>query len=260
MPRKGIVSSTCRGWIPTPCRDTSWSQKSLVSPRWASLPPTETNTSVYFICVSLKREWKPMHECFTAGQNRLVVQIWISRQTVALNFAWVNPACSCKGWRISRWRWTCLFPRSSPSSPHSCFCHSDPNGHLYQSALSVRNQEVDSEGVQALPLSRSLLLSLPVGEGPLEAASALILDEAHIAAVGVPHPSAGSGKGSYRSFRLFPAVTSVVAGWSLRYYFTVCLVFPPVIKCFQLVLHKDFWLRFLNSFASFFKFFFFLQE
>uniref|UniRef100_H3D9E4 Nucleolar protein 11 n=1 Tax=Tetraodon nigroviridis TaxID=99883 RepID=H3D9E4_TETNG len=69
-----------------------------------------------------------------------------------------------------------------------------PNGHLYQSALSVRNQAVDSEGVQALPLSRSLLLSLPVGEGPLEAASALLLDEAHVAVVGVPHPSAGTGK------------------------------------------------------------------
>lgn len=90
-----------------------------------------------------------------------------------------------------------LFPSSSPSCPHYCFCHSDPNGHLYQSALSVRNQEVDSEGLQALPLSRSLLLSLPVGESPLEAASALILDEAHIAVVGVPHPSAGTGKGLY---------------------------------------------------------------
>ena len=71
----------------------------------------------------------------------------------------------------------------------------------------MRNQEVDSEGVQALPLSRSLLLSLPVGEGPLEAASALILDEAHVAVVGVPHPSAGTGKGLYCSFILFPAIT-----------------------------------------------------
>lgn len=75
---------------------------------------------------------------------------------------------------------------------------SDPNGHLYQSALSVRNQAADSEGGQAPPLSRSLLLSLPVGEGPLEAASALLLDEAHVAVVGVPHPSAGTGKGLYR--------------------------------------------------------------
>lgn len=59
----------------------------------------------------------------------------------------------------------------------------------------MRNLGVDSEEAQALPLSRSLLLSLPVGEGPLKAASALILDEAHVAVVGVPHPSAGTGKG-----------------------------------------------------------------
>ena len=52
------------------------------------------------------------------------------------------------------------------------------------------------EGAQALPLPRSLLLGLPVGEGLLEAASALILDEAHVAVVGVPHPSAGAGKGN----------------------------------------------------------------
>lgn len=58
----------------------------------------------------------------------------------------------------------------------------------------MRNPGVD-EGSQALPLPRSLLLSLPVGEGPLEAASALVLDEAHVAVVGVPHPSAGAGKG-----------------------------------------------------------------
>lgn len=87
-----------------------------------------------------------------------------------------------------------LFPGFSPSCSHHCFCHSDPNGHLYQSNLSVRNLVV-SEEAQALPLSRSLLLSLPVGEGPLKAASALILDEAHVAVVGVPHPSAGAGKG-----------------------------------------------------------------
>lgn len=85
------------------------------------------------------------------------------------------------------------------------FLPSDPNGRLYQSALSVRTQEVDSEGVRALPLSRSLLLSLPVGEGPLEAASALILDEAHIAVVGVPHPSVGTGKGLY-CFLLLPVL------------------------------------------------------
>lgn len=59
----------------------------------------------------------------------------------------------------------------------------------------MRNQGGVGEEARAPPLSRSLLLSLPVGEGPLEAASALILDEAHVAVVGVPHPSAGAGKG-----------------------------------------------------------------
>uniref|UniRef100_A0A674NSI8 Nucleolar protein 11 n=1 Tax=Takifugu rubripes TaxID=31033 RepID=A0A674NSI8_TAKRU len=77
---------------------------------------------------------------------------------------------------------------------HICLLYLYPNGHLYQSTLSVRNLGGVSEEAQALPLSRSLLLSLPVGEGPLKAASALILDEAHVAVVGVPHPSAGAGK------------------------------------------------------------------
>lgn len=94
----------------------------------------------------------------------------------------------------------------------------------------MRSRDVDSEGARAPPLSRSLLLSLPVGEGPLEAASALILDEAHIAVVGVPHPSAGTGKGLYCSFMLLHAITSVVAGTPLRYHFSLCLVFTPVIN------------------------------
>ncbi|XP_040042910.2 nucleolar protein 11-like [Gasterosteus aculeatus] len=68
-----------------------------------------------------------------------------------------------------------------------------PNGHVYESVVSVR-APVPEEGAQALPLPRSLLLSLPVGEGLLQAASAQELDEAHVAVVGVPHPSAGSGK------------------------------------------------------------------
>lgn len=59
----------------------------------------------------------------------------------------------------------------------------------------MRNLGAD-DGGPALPLPHSLLLSLPVGEGRLEAASALILDESHLAVVGVPHPSAGAGKGN----------------------------------------------------------------
>ncbi|XP_071361870.1 nucleolar protein 11-like [Trachinotus anak] len=68
-----------------------------------------------------------------------------------------------------------------------------PNGHVYQSVVSVRGLGTE-EGTQVLSLPRSLLLALPVGEGLLEAASALMLDEAHVAVVGVPHPSAGAGK------------------------------------------------------------------
>ncbi|KAL6110268.1 nol11 [Pungitius sinensis] len=76
---------------------------------------------------------------------------------------------------------------------HICLLYLYPNGHVYESVVSVR-APVPDEGAQALPLPRSLLLALPVGEGLLEAASAQALDEAHVAVVGVPHPSAGSGK------------------------------------------------------------------
>ncbi|XP_008294759.1 nucleolar protein 11-like [Stegastes partitus] len=68
-----------------------------------------------------------------------------------------------------------------------------PNGHVYQSVVSVQGLAAE-EGAQALPLPRNLLLGLPVGDGLLEAASAMVLDEAHVAVVGVPHPSAGAGK------------------------------------------------------------------
>ncbi|XP_035762227.1 nucleolar protein 11-like [Neolamprologus brichardi] len=86
---------------------------------------------------------------------------------------------------------------------HICLLYLYPNGHVYQSVLSVRGLGTE-EGVQALPLPRSLLLGLPVGDGQLEAASAMALDEAHVAVVGVPHPSAGGGKGSL-SFQLLGA-------------------------------------------------------
>uniref|UniRef100_A0A4W5MYV3 Nucleolar protein 11 n=1 Tax=Hucho hucho TaxID=62062 RepID=A0A4W5MYV3_9TELE len=66
-----------------------------------------------------------------------------------------------------------------------------PNGCVYQSVVAVRGP-VELEGVQTLP--RSLRLRLPVGEGKLGAASAVALDEAHVAVVGMPHPSARTGK------------------------------------------------------------------
>uniref|UniRef100_A0A674BIQ2 Nucleolar protein 11 n=1 Tax=Salmo trutta TaxID=8032 RepID=A0A674BIQ2_SALTR len=65
------------------------------------------------------------------------------------------------------------------------------NGCVYQSVVAVRGP-VGLEGVQALP--RSLRLRLPAGEGELGAASAVALDEAHVAVVGMPHPSARTGK------------------------------------------------------------------
>ncbi|KAL7890862.1 hypothetical protein AOLI_G00003380 [Acnodon oligacanthus] len=67
------------------------------------------------------------------------------------------------------------------------------SGSVYESVLQARPTVLaPSETVQALP--HSLLLKLPVGEGELTAASALPIDESHIAVVGVPHPLAGAGK------------------------------------------------------------------
>ncbi|XP_054897522.1 nucleolar protein 11-like isoform X2 [Poeciliopsis prolifica] len=74
-----------------------------------------------------------------------------------------------------------------------CLLYLYPNGHVYQSLVSVRGSATD-DGAQVVPLPRDQLLSLPVGEELLEAASAIFLDDAHIAVVGVPHPSAGPGK------------------------------------------------------------------
>ncbi|KAJ0033153.1 hypothetical protein NQD34_000260 [Periophthalmus magnuspinnatus] len=76
---------------------------------------------------------------------------------------------------------------------HICLLYLYPNGRVYQSVVPLRAVGSD-DGSQTLTLPRTLLLSLSVGEGHLEAASALILDEAHVAVVGVPHPSAGAGK------------------------------------------------------------------
>uniref|UniRef100_A0A3Q0RGH5 Nucleolar protein 11 n=1 Tax=Amphilophus citrinellus TaxID=61819 RepID=A0A3Q0RGH5_AMPCI len=76
---------------------------------------------------------------------------------------------------------------------HICLLYLYPNGHVYKSVHSVRGLGTE-EGAQPIPLPRTLLLSLPVVDGLLEAASAMALDEAHVAVVGVPHPSAGAGK------------------------------------------------------------------
>ncbi|KAA8595027.1 hypothetical protein FQN60_012162 [Etheostoma spectabile] len=89
-----------------------------------------------------------------------------------------------------------LFPLSFSAScrdKHIRLLYLYPNGHVYQSIVSVRGLGAD-EGAQALLVPRSLLLALPVGEGLLKAASAHVLDDAHVAVVGVPHPSAGAGK------------------------------------------------------------------
>lgn len=72
---------------------------------------------------------------------------------------------------------------------------SDSSGQVCQSTVPLHNPGGDGGTAEALPLPHSLLLRLPVGEGRLEAASALVLDESHVAVVGVPHPSAGAGKG-----------------------------------------------------------------
>ncbi|XP_064180347.1 nucleolar protein 11-like isoform X1 [Anguilla rostrata] len=64
------------------------------------------------------------------------------------------------------------------------------DGSVFQSL--VQRGGALGEELQTLP--RSLLLSLPVGEGALASAALLALDQAHVAVVGVPHPSAGAGK------------------------------------------------------------------
>uniref|UniRef100_A0AAY4AA03 Nucleolar protein 11 n=1 Tax=Denticeps clupeoides TaxID=299321 RepID=A0AAY4AA03_9TELE len=66
------------------------------------------------------------------------------------------------------------------------------SGSVYESVVPIRGAGGVVEEVQPLP--RTLLLNLPVGEGKLESASAVSLDDAHVALVGVPHPSAGPGK------------------------------------------------------------------
>uniref|UniRef100_A0A8C5D438 Nucleolar protein 11 n=1 Tax=Gouania willdenowi TaxID=441366 RepID=A0A8C5D438_GOUWI len=102
---------------------------------------------------------------------------------------------------LQRYRLEREEPGLSPLSFSACYRNRHifltylyPNGRVYQSVTSVRAQGGD-DGAQSLPVPRSLLLVLPVGEGLLEAASALVLDEAHVAVVGVPHPSAGAGRG-----------------------------------------------------------------
>ncbi|MCJ8729914.1 hypothetical protein PDJAM_G00111970 [Pangasius djambal] len=67
------------------------------------------------------------------------------------------------------------------------------SGGVYESILVARPAvSAPAEEIQALP--RSLLLQLPAGDGALSCASLLPLDQAHMAVVGVPHPSAGTGK------------------------------------------------------------------
>ncbi|XP_056606319.1 nucleolar protein 11-like [Triplophysa dalaica] len=66
------------------------------------------------------------------------------------------------------------------------------NGSVYESVLPLRTSSTGAEGAQKLP--RSVCLSLPVGEGQVTSAAAVVLDEAHVAVVGFPHPSAGANK------------------------------------------------------------------
>ncbi|XP_016136695.1 nucleolar protein 11-like isoform X3 [Sinocyclocheilus grahami] len=79
------------------------------------------------------------------------------------------------------------------------------NGSVYESVLPFRSSSTGAEGVQAL--SRSLCLSLPLGEEKLMSGAAVVLDEAHVAVVGFPHPSAGACKES-KSCRFVTSWTS----------------------------------------------------
>lgn len=66
--------------------------------------------------------------------------------------------------------------------------------------LPLRSSATGAEVFQALP--RSLCLSLPLGEEELISGAAVVLDEAHVAVVGFPHPSAGACKGDAPSLIL----------------------------------------------------------
>ncbi|XP_030207870.1 nucleolar protein 11-like isoform X1 [Gadus morhua] len=67
-----------------------------------------------------------------------------------------------------------------------------PDGHVYQSLVSMRGPPALPPG-GAAPLPRTQLLGLHVGGALLEAASAIYLDDCHVAVVGAPHPAAGPG-------------------------------------------------------------------
>uniref|UniRef100_A0A8C2HKG5 Nucleolar protein 11 n=2 Tax=Cyprinus carpio TaxID=7962 RepID=A0A8C2HKG5_CYPCA len=73
------------------------------------------------------------------------------------------------------------------SSPTLLCIISDLNGSVYESVLPFRSSSTGAEGVQAL--SCSLCLSLPLGEEKLMSGAAVVLDEAHVAVIGFPHPS-----------------------------------------------------------------------
>lgn len=86
------------------------------------------------------------------------------------------------------------------SSPTLLCIISDLNGSVYESVLPFRSSSTGAEGVQAL--SCSLCLSLPLGEEKLMSGAAVVLDEAHVAVIGFPHPSAGACKGDSSSSNL----------------------------------------------------------
>ncbi|XP_051986033.1 nucleolar protein 11-like isoform X2 [Xyrauchen texanus] len=70
--------------------------------------------------------------------------------------------------------------------------HLYSNGNLCESVLPLRSSANGAQGVQALP--RFLRLSLPVGQGEQMSGAAVVLDEAHLAVVRFPHPSAGASE------------------------------------------------------------------
>ncbi|XP_062402434.1 nucleolar protein 11-like [Sardina pilchardus] len=86
-------------------------------------------------------------------------------------------------------------PLSFSASPRSGNLHVlslYPDGCVYVSVVPMRLPG-GAQG-EVLPLPRTLLLRLPLGGAALASASAVALDAAHVAVVGVPHPSAGAGK------------------------------------------------------------------
>ncbi|XP_075903892.1 nucleolar protein 11-like isoform X2 [Nelusetta ayraudi] len=132
--------------------------------------------------------------CLVAESQQMVVFTSEQKGETFLYLHRLNPS-SLQKYRLERVEpgLPLLSCSASYQDKHIRLIYLYSSGQVYQSSVPLRNPGAD-RGAAAPSLPHSLLLRLPVGEGRLEAASAQVLDESHLAVVGVPHPSAGAGK------------------------------------------------------------------